>query len=309
MIKFEKKYAVFLVLLIILVHLISNIVFLKTYPMPEGKDCYAHITAFNNMNDIISKGRQSIFYDDSGSITRNLIFIVRDYPPFYYLSAVFINMLLFFCGNGAVFTSSVYFTIMLFSVYVIGSYFNRFTGVVSAFICGMYPMIFIASRHFNLELAIGAVAGLFIAVLLGTEFLSNTKRVFLLGIICGAGMLVKQPFWVYISGPFCLYVLYSFRIGEKTDRRKKIVNLILFFCLSLAVSSVFYFDKRVYLSIISRMFFPGAVSDTAIFSVNHFLYYIISLKNTLGVFFVILLIFSCFNLRKKVDLKLLMLFS
>jgi hypothetical protein len=50
----KHKFTIILLLgLIVFFHIFNNIFFLSIFPLAEGKDSYAHITAFNNFSQII----------------------------------------------------------------------------------------------------------------------------------------------------------------------------------------------------------------------------------------------------------------
>lgn len=289
MIKKDKKI-VYLALLgaLLLFHIINNAIFLTIYPLAEGKDSYAHITAFNNFCQIIENGKDNPFYIQGKSLLYNLVFVVIDYPPFFYFSAFVFNLLfggLFF--NAPIFTPTVYLLALLSAVYFIGKKINPETGIMAAFICSMYPMIFLPSRHFSLELTLCAISVLSILILLETDFFLRRKFSVLLGIVLGLGMLTKQTFLIYISGPFLVYGFYLLKSCRAEMKKQKIVNMFICSGIFLGISSLFYFNKDIYINAFNRAGFLGAISNNDIFSLEHISYYIRSIRHTLGVFLVL----------------------
>jgi hypothetical protein len=298
----DKKHSlIFLVCLILLIgfHLANNIFFLTSHPLPEGKDSYAHLTAYNNFSQILKSGEESPFYEKDKSFLYNLIYGVIDYPPLFYLSAFFVNFLFSWSlFNGAMLTSGFYLALLLIAVYSLGKKISPSSGLLAAFICSMFPIVFLSSRHFSLELPLAAITALSVLLLLKTEFFSSRKYSVFLGIIMGLGMLLKQTYFLYFSGPLGVYCFFCFKNhGLKTDKLKKI-NFLIAGLLFLSLSALFYLNKEVYVSVANRAGFYGAVNDKNLLSVRHLTYYFGSLKNTLGLFFTGFLVFSILFIGK-----------
>ena len=63
--KINKNYIVYILLMgIVGIHLLGNIFFLVGHILPEGKDSYAHITAFLNFSGIFENGQANPFYQN-----------------------------------------------------------------------------------------------------------------------------------------------------------------------------------------------------------------------------------------------------
>lgn len=287
MIKTDKKIICLLLLIALLIfHVINNFIFISNYPLAEGKDSYAHITAFNNFCQIMENGKLNPFYVQGKSLLHNLIFVVIDYPPLFYFSA-FILKFLFggFLMNVSILNATVYLLILLGAVYSIGEMINPETGIIAAFVCGMYPMIFLSSRHFSLELMLCSISALSILIVLKTNFLLSRKYSILLGIVLGLGMLTKQTFFIYVSGPFLAYAVYSFKNCRTGIKQQMIENVLICCAIFLGIGSLFYLNKDMYANVFNRVRFLGAVNNANLFSAEHASYYLRSLKSTLGIFF------------------------
>jgi len=297
--KIDKKTVCLALLIALLIfHIVNNIIFISIYPLAEGKDSYAHITAFNNFCQIIENGKLNPFYVQGKSLLHNLVFVVIDYPPFFYFSA-FIFKLLFggFPINAPILISTFYLLILLGAVYSIGERINPETGIIAAFVCGMYPLIFLPSRHFNLELMLCAIIAVAVLILLRTNYFADRKSSILLGVIIGFGMLTKQTFLIYIAGPFLVYVIYSFKNHPELIKKQKILNLIICAGFFLGISALFYLNKDIYKSIFDRAGFLGAISNDNLFSFDHLSYYFKSLRHTIGLFFTVVFLGALFFIK------------
>jgi len=291
----KKNIYWILLISIIFFHFINNIYFLFKYPLPEGKDSVAHITTFLNFSQIIKNGSMHPFYIPGRSWLFNLVFIVLDYPPFFYFVAFLINLLM---GQiflqAALFTASLFFVLLIISIYKIGAIFGRSTGILAAFICSFYPAIFLTSRHFSLELALCAMVSLGIWLLLKTKFFKSLFYSVMLGIILGLGQLTKQTFFLYISGPLIISIGFFYIQNWKFKKFIEIRNMVFCCIVFLCISGIFYWSKDIYISAFNRAQFMGAVKDMDIFSPQHLTYYFRSLRDTMGNFFIAIFLFSLF---------------
>jgi len=292
----KNRYIIIFIFLLLL-HLGNNFLFLKMHPLPEGKDSYAHITAFLNFSQILKYGASNPFFAQNKSLLYNLFFVVADYPPFFYTVAFLVNVIFgSFLFNAALFTGTLFLIVLLVAVYNLGAINSSRTGLVAAFLCGMYPMILWPSRHFSLELPLAAMAALSVFLLVKTDFFKNRIYSIFLGINLGLGMLTKQTFVLYLLGPGLVTFYFSFYIKDKNCKRDKLINLIICILCAFLISGIFYSNPQVFSSIFSRTQFIGAVPQNNILSVAHFSYYIKSLFYTLGWAFTFLCFCSVFKI-------------
>ena len=297
----KRNYGFILLIALLCFHLLSNFLLLKGNPLPEGKDSYAHASAFINFLQIAKAGAEHPFYISGKGFAYNLIFISLDYPPLFYLIAYLLKFILSMVYiNGALFTSSLFLIILLFSVYRIGLQLNENTGIIAAFTCSFYPIVHLSSRHFNLELATAAMVALTIWMLVETDLFTNLFFSVCLGISLGLGMLTKQTFIVFVTAPCLFYAGYSLNFPgrNKPSGRSKIKNMLIAISIGIAFCAIFYWNNLVYESITSRAGFIGAVAGKNVLSLKHLLYYPFSLLQTIGVFFVMAFFLGLINLRK-----------
>ena len=287
----KKSIYIFAVLFLLLFQVLNNIHSLNVSPLAEGKDSLSHLTACLNLSHIFRDGAMSVFYDSSRNRLDNLIFGVIDYPPFFYASAFLLDTVLGgWVPNAALYAGTVFLTILLISVYKIGSRWGESTGLLAAFICSMYPMIFWASRHFSLELPLAAMTALSVWGMLAANCFSGTKNSVVLGIVLGLGMLTKQTFIVYVCGPLGIIIIKMFRGYRGVELKRRMLNAL--GCLSVAafISLIYYREPEVFRNMLIRSGFSGAVAEKNVFSFGHFFYYPLSLVNTIGAFFTAVLL-------------------
>ncbi|MCG2712666.1 MAG: glycosyltransferase family 39 protein [Candidatus Omnitrophica bacterium] len=297
----EKNNYFILLIVLLCFHLAVNLLFFKGNPLPEGKDSYAHASTFNNFLQIAKTGAKHPFYIADKGILYNLIFISFDYPPLFYFVAYLLKSLLSMIYiNAALFTASLFFIILIVSVYKIGLHINKNTGILAAFACSFYPIVHLSSRHFNLELATAAMVALTIWLLIETDLFKNLFFSVCLGISLGLGMLTKQIFIVFVTAPCLFYAAYSLkRVCEnKRGRRLKVKNMFIAVSIGVVLSAIFYWNNLVYEGIAARAGFVGAVAGESILSLKHMLYYPFSLYQTIGLFFLLVFFIGLINLPK-----------
>ena len=285
----------FLLCGLILFHLVGNIIFLNNNMMPEGKDSYAHITAYLNFSGIFNSGQDNPFYQPQMSWMKNLIFVVYDYPPGFYIIAFIVNILIgAWVGGGVLFTSTLFFVMLILAVYKIGREVDLQTGILAAFICSFYPFIFSCSRHFNIEIALTAMVSVAVFLLIKTKKFTDTFFAIFLGFSLGIGLLIKQTFVIYLMGPFLIVTLFPFKDPDK----KILKNMGMCLLAAALVGGGFYLNRTVLANAFSRMNFLGAVSESNLFSLEHLLYYPQVLVKVLNPFFAGAFVLSLFFIRR-----------
>ena len=297
----KRNYYFILLIVLLCFHLVNNLLLFKENPLPEGKDSYAHASTFINFLQITKTSANHPFYITGKGLLYNLVFISFDYPPLFYFLAYLLKFIFsMFYINAALFTSSLFFILLIVSVYKIGLHINKSTGILAAFTCSFYPIVHLSSRHFSLELATAAMVGLTIWLLIETNLFKNLFFCICLGIAFGLGMLTKQIFIVFVMAPCLFYARFSLNCrGEnKRSRRSKIKNMLITLSIGVVLSAIFYWNNLVYENIVNRAGFIGAVTGKSIFSLKHLLYYPFSLNQTIGLFFVLLFFIGLINLRK-----------
>jgi len=155
------------------------------------------------------------------------------HPPLFPFSAAILYLFFRTSRIVSVMTNTVYFLIMLFSVYFIGKKIkDKNTGLLACFILSMFPMIFGMSRWFMLDFALTAMVCFSIYCLLYSENFTNRKYSLLFGLSLGLGMLIKWTFAFFIFGPF-IHVLLN-------KEKKNIPNLFYSITIGLLISIKWY---------------------------------------------------------------------
>jgi len=302
MTKIFKKISnssVFLSLILVL-HSVANIFFLKSHTLVDGKDSLAHMASFVNFLHRLEFGAQDPFNITGRGLFSSFMFVSADYPPFFYWIAGLLKLV--FGGISSVaplFASTVFLIVLLVCVYKIGKKISNVQlGLLGCAILSSYPIIFSSSRHFNLEIATCAMTAISVLCLLHTELFSKRGASIILGVVIGLGMLTRQLFLIYFIGPFIVSAIFGLKPATVEERKQIATNISLTFGIVLILSSVFYLRPEVLNSILSRSQFRGAVSHGNILSSTHLTYYLSSLTQTIGIFFVILLTCSLLLINK-----------
>ncbi len=235
-----KHYKTILLFLLIAFHIINIAFWLNSMELPEGKDTYSHLDNLSKLIKTLSPGHKvSLFYKDSRSLFHNLIFNFV-YPPAYYYVGLLLKILFGWISPGIIlFTSSVFFVLLIISVYKIGELIHRGTGLASAFILSFYPAIYQGARQFNLEIAITAMVTLCVYFLFKTQEFRHRGYALCLGMSLGIGMLIKYTLPVFIIGPLFFVFLRVF-FGQKQRPAKELNNFLCCLLLAAAIALIYY---------------------------------------------------------------------
>ncbi|MFH2136949.1 MAG: glycosyltransferase family 39 protein [Candidatus Omnitrophota bacterium] len=306
----RKKVIFIILLIIILFHVGNNIRYLSLCPLAEGKDSYAHVYIFMGFLHLISTGQDELCSITRTNWIKSISDISADYPPFFYFVALLMQLMgSFIINNGALFTSTLAFAVLLFSVYKLGSIRDEQTGALAALICSLYPIIFVSSRHFNIEMTLAAMVSLGVWILYKTDFFENRIFSICLGVIVGLGMLTKQTFFMYLLGPFSFMCLLSLKKDTEKCVSLRKENILRALTVAAALAALFYLNKNMWVSMINRSQFSGGALGDNLLSWGHIFYYIRSLETLLEPVFLVVFILSLFMIRKSKEffLQILML--
>jgi len=151
----------------------------------------------------------------------------------------------------AVMINILYLLIAFLAIFKIcETYLNRQAALLSCFVLFMFPLVFGFSRQFLVDICLLSIVTLSIWLLLKCDYFRNFKFSLLLGFALGAGMLVKLPFIIFLSGPL-IYVagksfLFSWRLKNKGDSKeasasdKVWLNIASCFSIAIILSAVWY---------------------------------------------------------------------
>ena len=163
-----------------------------------------------------------------------MYFTFTIYPPFAYLIAGLFYLVLPSSLPVASLSNVIFLLILMFSVYGLA---NDLAGsraaLVTAFLVGAYPILVGLSRLYYLDFPLTAMVSLTLLLLIKTDDFRNRKIVLLLSFTLIAGMLTKQTFPLYVSGPLAYVALKSLR------NKAGVNNLIL--CAVIASLSIGYY--------------------------------------------------------------------
>jgi 4-amino-4-deoxy-L-arabinose transferase-like glycosyltransferase len=154
------------------------------------------------------------------------------YPPFYYISSALIYFLFGKTLFGLLVQNLIFFVVLLFSIYAIGSKIdNWITGVIACVIFSLYPYVYGAERLVALDFALMSMSALSICLLLYTEAFSLLRMNALFVIFSCFSFLTEQPFVVYLLGPLAVTIRLYLRQkqeSEKSETRWLIIRGITF---------------------------------------------------------------------------------
>jgi len=291
-----KKIALLVLLLLIAFFVVSNFLLLDKMFHPIGKDWHAHLC---NAIRIIKDFDLDNFFKDPISVYNNVIMWDKDYPPLYYIIAALLKH--FFGITFMFMTSSLFLLVLNFFTYKTGELLGGWeNGLLSASILIFYPMVYLSSRDFNLELAQAAMVCASLYALLRSEGFQHRKYSFLFGLFFAAGLLVKQQTFLFVIGPLLVSLIgLAFNLKE---RKNALINVIAVFFIVAFSGYVFFYHiydsnpeqiKHFFL----RTTNTGALRVDSVhwFNLNHILFYFKSLKSyQIGIVNLVLFLGACF---------------
>ena len=136
-------------------------------------------------------------------------------------------------------TNSVFFIILLASIYGIGSiFYNKNVGILSAALVSMFPLVFGHSRVAMLDFPLMCMICFGFYLLLKTDKFSFSRYSILSGIVFGLSQLTKETAFIFILGPLIYYFIQSYRMNNK---KKVLLNFGITFSLFMILSWAVYF--------------------------------------------------------------------
>lgn len=297
-----KKFIIFALLLTAVFFFVSNYIILEKMCHPLGYAWHVHL---RNAITIIRGFNLNAFLANPNWVYRYVIMRDTDYPPLYYI----ISALIFrFFGTSFMFmTSTLFLILLIYCTYKIGKIVKgRTAGLLGAVILSFYPIVYLSSRDFNLEIAQAAMVCLSLYLLMRSEKFSSRKYSLIFGIAFAAGLLIKQQVFLFVAGPLFVVLFAAFKNFKPA--RAQLINM--FFAFSLLALVSFCFFYRNYLNINQlRYFFIRSSITSGIkkaplnwLNASHILFYFNSLKDyQIGVVNLILVFISIpnFYLRKE----------
>lgn len=240
---FKFSSGFFVILIIFLIHLFSNIFWIKINPRITGEDVPSHLfnslTIIYQLNQAISEHDIfSMFYQlNSGAINNNQVHNYEWPRLVYFISAIF-NLILGTSLFVTIMSNMFWFLILMASVYLIGSYFaDEETGLFATFLTSFSPFIWGMSRKYGLDFPLIAITSLSIYFLLRTEGFKNRLFTMLFFSALGIGFNVKMQILIFLIAPIFINIF-----GEKCwkSMMERAKNMILGVTIFFIISSIFW---------------------------------------------------------------------
>ncbi|MDP3041644.1 MAG: glycosyltransferase family 39 protein [Candidatus Omnitrophota bacterium] len=137
--------------------------------------------------------------------------------------------------------NSFFLLILLISVYKIGSIiYDRNTGLLSAFLLSLFPLVFGHSRIAMLDYPLMCMVSLSVHLLLETKLFHSLFYSILAGIVFGLSQLTKETAILFILPFLIYYFIKAYLLG---DKKKVISNFIFTVLFFIAISGIVYLRK------------------------------------------------------------------
>lgn len=182
------------------------------------------------------------------------------WSPLQYLLSSLLILIFGYTHQTIMLTSTVLFIILIITTYFIGKMIkDKKTGLLSAFIISMYPIVFHFSRKYTLEMVITtAVALSFLCLLKVGNFESRGKSL-LFGISFGLGLLASPKYLLFIAGPLGYSVVRfiiwtglklvisknrpSDFMNDKLLYKRRVINFLLSLGIGALICLPWYYNK------------------------------------------------------------------
>ncbi len=260
----RKKIELTLLTILIAAHIFCNFIWINSNSNAlifQAKSWQKNINIYSELKNNLADFREYSNNETNFGKFYKLIVIDEYSPPFYFWAAALANLALVrIFPQAMLLTSSLFFIFLLIIVYKMGEYLCKGSGMLSAFICSLYPFIYLSSRFFNMALAVGVMVTLSVYVLLRTEMFEKKAHSVFLGVCLGLGMLTKYTFFLFLIGPVSA-VIFEIIKKRKNDSiwRQRRNNLLVSLAIAAAISGAYYFNYRV----MFLLFFRGFNLDQA----------------------------------------------
>ncbi len=160
------------------------------------------------------------------------------YPPLYMLCVLPFFKLFSASPTVMALANTVYFAILVFSLYKICRLSHGPAGHMAAILALCVPVIVGYYRVTHLVTAVTALVSLWFYFLLRTCYFTDRKYVLACGAAAGTGMLFGFHFACYAGGITAVYAVLA--LAAKRDTVKKIKNIAVFTLVCLFVMSIWY---------------------------------------------------------------------
>ncbi|MGB8216458.1 MAG: glycosyltransferase family 39 protein [Candidatus Methanoperedens sp.] len=209
-----KRYWAEVILCVLFITTLAyNMIWLGANKLPPSWDPSAHL--------MLSLAYYNVLTHPAFDMIGRLVSISNYYPPFYHISTAVMYIFFGKSMNTAILTNTVFYGILLFSIYGLGKkLFNKETGVFAAVLITLYPSIFSLQRVYMLEIPLTALVALSIYLLVLSEKFKNLKYAAVFGAVSAFTILAKWTGLLFIIGPFLLTVHDTYSnvtLGKKIE--------------------------------------------------------------------------------------------
>jgi|GEM_PF-1421383 len=142
----------------------------------------------------------------------------------------------------AVMTTTIFFAILIFSIFgITEKMLNRTAGVAAVLMFSFYPYTYSHLRVYSPEFAVMAMVTLSIYLLILSEHYQKGIFSLIFGISLGLGMITKEIYAVFIIGPL-IYSIYDSLTGnyQICARRQRFLNILFSLSVGALITSIWY---------------------------------------------------------------------
>lgn len=175
------------------------------------------------------------------------LFFTSERPPIPFMTTALMYHVFGISKNTAILLNIIWLCLSLISIYNIASYlYNSKAGFIAAIVFMCFPSTIGMTRMYMIENCETAIVSLAVWQLIKTEHLIRRVPSVLLGIFCGAGILTKVAFPVYLLGPFMI-ILFQISKDVNPITKLQIKNfsfiLIIAFLIAILWSPEHFIDR------------------------------------------------------------------
>jgi hypothetical protein len=139
---------------------------------------------------------------------RQFLTVMRDKPPLIAVLPTPVYLILGRKPRAAYVINLVFLLVTLSALYWLGKrYASPRAGLLAAFIVGTMPMIYGLSRWFLVECGLAAIVCVAMCLLSEWNKTDGVWKGFLLGAMCGLGLLMKANFPLFVAIPILYFIL------------------------------------------------------------------------------------------------------
>lgn len=259
-----NRYSILLMFLVVFLG-INNYIWLKMDSLPFGPDELGHLENAMTVSTVI---RSPLKFFDLETI------FPHKWGPLQYLISSLLILIFGYSHQTLVITTTILFLILIILVYFIGKKIrDEKTGLLSAFILSMYPIVFHFSRKYTLEIVMTTAVVLSFYLLLGLNNFENKRKSLFFGISFGLGLLSSSKYLLFIAGPLVFIMVRSLiwdgiklvifkrnsfdLIEKKLIYKKRLINILLSFGLGVLICLPWYYNKLDFFLKIKPYLFVG----------------------------------------------------